>query len=94
MKKTFRVYGRDDHRQRESFRPSYEFEVQGARFSVRNSDLTGTNQYTEIVIEAENEGAITGSLEGQLSDGIFENSHYGRVEEVLSTGTDSVAGCL
>ena len=94
MKKTFRVYGKKGHRQRESFKPSYEFEAQGVSFRVRNSDLTGTNQYTEVVIEAENEEAITGSLKGQLSDGIFENSHYGRIEEVPGLGTESTAGCL
>lgn len=47
---------------------------------MRNSDKTGSNEYTEIEIERETSVEAFSELLGQISDGIFENSRVGRVE--------------
>lgn len=75
-----RVFGVEGHRQRHSFMESYPFtDNNGVHFIVRNSDLTGTNDYTELEIHASNKALCLSALEGQVSDGIFENCRVGRV---------------
>lgn len=88
--RTWRVYGRDGHRQKESFRPSYVYDFTDSYYhrgetmviDVKNSDKTGTNDYTEVSITADTAEACERELWGQISDGIFENSRVGKVEEV------------
>ncbi len=83
--RTWKVYGAEGHRQRESFRPSDSFrDYNGIAFVVENSDKTGTNEYTIVKVTAENADACHDALLAQIDDGIFENSKVGRVEEVLS----------
>ena len=59
--KTWKVYGVDGHRQRESFNKSRKYD-----FSVT----------------CDTEEECIAELEGQLSDGIFENSRVGKVVEI------------
>lgn len=81
--RTWRVYGWDGHRQRESFTPSYRYEFGADRIiEVLNSDKTGTNDYSEVTITRNTANECLAELEGQISDGIFENSRVGKVEEV------------
>lgn len=84
--KTFKIYGVEGHRQRESFNPSYKFdfsEDDNVRvIEVLNSDTTGVNEYSILKITRNNLQEVQQELDGQLSDGIFENSRYGLVEEV------------
>lgn len=85
--RAWRVYGREGHRQRESFSESYTYnfsdEHNGTRIiSVLNADKTGTNEYTVIKITRNTRGECASELDGQLSDGIFENSNVGKVEEI------------
>lgn len=47
-----------------------------------NSDLTGSNQWTILKMTAENSYLIERELDGQISDGIFENSRVGKIEEI------------
>ena len=54
---------------------------------VNNSDMTGTNDYTEIVIIAKSEKECDEILDVQLTDGIFENSRTGKV---ITIRTESV----
>ena len=80
----FRVYGAEGHRQRESFCPSYKHDFStpedGVRIlEVNNSDKTGTNQYTEVIITRPSYEECVAELDGQVSDGIFENSRTGTV---------------
>lgn len=83
--RSWKVYGIEGHRQRESFNDSYNFTVErnGSRLivDVWNSDMTGTNEYTLIRITGPSSQACLDELNGQLSDGIFENSRVGKVEE-------------
>lgn len=82
MTRFFRVYGILGHRQRESFSKSYSFtDCKGVSYVVFNSDITGTNDYTELVVSGGSNEIIDDSLRGQLSDGIFENSNFGDVCE-------------
>ena len=87
--KVYHVYGVDGHRQRESFSGSYELPqtLDGALIEVYNSDITGTNAYSEVEITAKNEKECDEILDTQLSDGIFENCRTGKV---VSTYTGNV----
>lgn len=85
--RAWRVYGREGHRQRESFSESYTYdfsdEHNGTRIiSVLNSDKTGSNDFTIIQITRNTREECAQELDGQLSDGIFENSNVGKVEEI------------
>lgn len=85
--RTWKVYGCDGHRQRESFAPSvfYNFsnELDGVGFlEVLNSDTTGTNEYTILRITRNTAEECEREFWGQISDGVFENSRTGRVEEI------------
>ena len=83
--KTFRVYGQDGRRQRLSFAPSVRFDwsEDGAVriLDVRNSDKTGTNDYTEIEITTDRRSPES-ELMAQIEDGIFEDSKTGKIVEV------------
>ena len=85
--RTWKIYGMDGHRQRESFNESkkYNFTDQnGVRIiEIINSDQTGTNEYSIICITRNNPEECFDELNGQLSDGIFENSRIGQIEEII-----------
>lgn len=50
---------------------------------VLNSDITGTNDYTEIAITCNTTDLCNAEMEGQICDGIFENCRVGKVVEVI-----------
>lgn len=80
---SFKVYGKDGHRQRESFRASGDYDFSNGddirKITVNNSDRTGTNEYTEVIITRKTIEDCFREMQGQLSDGIFENSKHGDV---------------
>lgn len=84
--RAWKVYGADGHRQRESFSPSYKYDFsedgKTRIIEVENADKTGTNDYTIIRITRGTAEECVEELEGQLYDGIFENSRTGRIEEI------------
>ena len=84
VRMTWKIYGRDGHRQRESFSPSYanDFSWDGniRLIEARNSDITGTNDYSIVSITRATEALCKRELSGQISDGIFENSSVGKRE--------------
>lgn len=81
------------HRQKESFEPSRTWNFTRAdgedhrpcnvKIEIRNSDITGTNDFTELCIEAETAYAAYSELCGQLSDGLFENTGTGKITEIV-----------
>ena len=83
---TWKVYGREGHRQKESFYESYDynFSVNGntRKISVKNADITGTNDYSIVTITCNTKTLCEDELDGQITDGIFENSQVGKVELV------------
>lgn len=85
--KTWKVYGRDGHRQKRSFEASVKWNWSdddcGIRiFEAINADKTGTNEYTIIKITRNTARECYDELDGQLTDGYFENACYGDVIEV------------
>lgn len=87
--RSWKVYGVEGHRQSESFCKSlkYDFsnEKEGIRIiEVENADKTGTNEYSIIRITRDTAKECAKELDGQLSDGIFENSRTGKIETVSS----------
>lgn len=91
--KVYKVYGQktyelDDngcwqwiqHRQAVSFHKSKFWSSSFGEFICYfNSDVTGTNLYTVVMICADSAEECLNILLGQLSDGIFENYNYGEV---------------
>lgn len=85
--RTWKVPGVEGHRQRESFSPSYKYDFSDEKVGTRiieveNSDKTGTNDYSIIRITRNTAEECENELWGQLSDGVFENSTTGFVEEI------------
>ena len=84
--RAWKIYGAEGHRQRESFCESYKYDLSDGEniriVEVENSDKTGTNDYSIIRITRNTSEECQKELEGQLSDGIFENSRVGVVEEI------------
>ena len=87
MTRTWKVYGAEGHRQRESFSESYKFDFSvGGKtriIEVENSDKTGTNEYSLVRITRDTYEECEKEFLGQLSDGIFEYSRTGKIEEVI-----------
>lgn len=88
MKRAWKVYGVPGHRQRESFNNSYVYDFSKPgnlrKITVKNSDVTGTNDYTIIEIERNTSEECERELFGQISDGIFENSRTGEIIEITN----------
>lgn len=86
--RSWKIYGFDGHRQRESFGKSYTYDFSEGNnvriISVENSDKTNTNDYTIIRITRNTAEECESELYGQISDGIFENSRVGDVVEIFS----------
>lgn len=84
--RSWKVYGIDGHRQRESFSESYTYDFSKPNdtriIEVLNSDKTGTNDYSLVKITRNTYDECFEELSGQLSDGIFENSRTGKIEEI------------
>ena len=84
--RSWKVYGADGHRQRESFGESYTWDFSHPDdvriLEVENSDKTGTNDYSIIRITRNTAKECEDELRGQISDGIWENSRVGKVEEI------------
>lgn len=83
FRKEWKVYGADGHRQRESFADSFSFiTLNDALIMIGNYDMTGSHEYTQVVIIAKNEKLCDGEFEAQITDGVFENSRTGKIEVV------------
>ena len=84
--RAWKVYGTPGHRQRESFSESYKYNFSNDDetriIEVQNSDITGTNEYSIVIITCDTAAACAAELNGQITDGIFENSRTGLIEEI------------
>lgn len=84
--RSWKVYGLNGHRQRESFFPSMKYDwstpEETRMLTIENADITGTNEYTILRITRDTAKDCADELDGQLSDGIFENSRTGAVVEI------------
>lgn len=94
VKRVWKVYGIEGHRQRETWSSSSSFEtVIGNKVSVLNFDKTGTHEYSIIYIESPTFDGCFSELLAQISDGVFENSRVGKFEEIehIESFTDIVS---
>ena len=84
--RTWKIYGANGHRQAESFNPSncYDFSFGDMIriISTLNADITGTNEYSVVRITRNTAEECEEELDGQITDGIFENYNVGEVEEI------------
>ena len=78
---TFRVFGRDGHRQRASFRESFEFSTFGGNVHIKCvcEDRTLTNEFVDVIVTADSFKRCANELNAQLSDGIFEACAVGKI---------------
>ena len=78
--------GEKQHRQRESFKKSYRNVFSNGDktriIEVLNSDVTKTNLYSIVRITCNSAEECRSEIHGQISDGIFENSRTGLIEEI------------
>lgn len=83
----WKVYGAEGHRQRESFGQSRRFDFSEGDdvkiIEVDNSDRTGTNDFSVIRITRNTAEECEETLMFQLSDGFFEASRTGVIEEIF-----------
>ena len=84
--RAWKIYGKDGHRQRESFGESYRLDFTEDNdiciLEVLNADVTGTNEYSIFIITRNTAEECENTLLGQLDDGAFENSNTGKEEEI------------
>ena len=78
---TFRVFGKDGHRQRASFGESFEFGTLGgsAHIECVCEDRTLTNNFVDVIVTADSFKRCADELNAQLSDGIFEDCAVGKI---------------
>ena len=78
---TFRVFGKDGHRQRASFGESFEFGTLGGSAHIKClcGDRTLTNEFVDVIITADSFKRCADELNAQLSDGIFEACAVGKI---------------
>ena len=78
---TFRVFGKDGHRQRASFGKSFEFSTFGGDTHIECvcKDRTLTNKFVDVMITADSFKRCVNELNVQLSDGIFESCAVGEI---------------
>ena len=77
---TFRVFGKDGHRQRASFGKSFEFDTFGdTHIECVCEDVTLTNKFVEVIITSDSFKRCADELNAQLSEGIFESCAVGKI---------------
>ena len=85
--RSWKVYGAEGHRQRESFGKSRRFDFSEGDdikiIEVDNSDKTGTNDFSIIRISRNTAEECEQTLMSQITDGVFENSRVGAIEEIF-----------
>lgn len=89
-----KIYGMDGHRIKESFNKSkyYNWSERGIIriVEVLNADTTGTNEYSIIRITRNTRAECYSELDGQLSDGIFENCRIGYIKMLHEDGAEAL----
>lgn len=85
--RTFKVYGIEGQEQEYSFNSSFRDDfTKGDNIKIiecENFDKTGTHDYSIVKITRNTSEECLEELDGQISDGIFENCRTGKVEEIL-----------
>ena len=81
VRATFRVFGKDGHRQRASFGESFEFGTLSgsAHIECVCEDCTLSNKFVDVIVTADSFKRCADELNAQLSDGIFESCTVGKI---------------
>lgn len=81
----FRIYGENGRTQRASLGKSSTFYPWDdfTKCTILCSDRTGTKKYAEFIISGP-KWYIIHELEGQFSDGVFDNCRYGKITELVN----------
>ena len=82
----YRVYGRDGHRQRASFKLSTCMRSNNVIISFNCYDCSGTHEYVDVVLLYHNDDEDRKEFSAQISYGFFENCNIGKIE--LKAGND------
>lgn len=86
VKKTYRVYGKNGKDQEVAYAKSVTIfgtsKDNVRKLEIRNADLTGTHEYSEVEITCSTDGDCGEELDHQISDGFFENDPVGEIKEV------------
>lgn len=84
--RVWKIYGTVGHRQRMSFGESFvwDFSKDGdvRVLELQAADKTGTHDYVIFKITRNTAEECERELWGQITDGTFENSRVGNVEEI------------
>lgn len=96
VSRIWKVFGQEGHRQRTSFESSNVYEDLRActRVELYNSDRTGTHQYSIVKIFAINKDECFNTLIAHISDGIFENSKVGKIQEISEEDFKNIIGSV
>ena len=90
--KACKLYGKNGQRLKESFSESYKFDYSDGEniriIEVFNFDKTSSHNYLIVKITRNTETECQEELDGQISDGIFENMRIGDIEEILNCWDD------
>lgn len=86
--RAWKVYGLPEHRQKIAFESSVDYDWTTPEYGVRlvsldTAERTGTHDYVIVRITRNTAHECSRELDGQISDGIFENCRTGAVEEVF-----------
>ena len=85
--RSWKVYGKEGHRMAQSFGKSecHDWSRGDDKriIVIIREDLTHSNDFCYIMITRNTAKECKDELRGQLSDGLFENCRYGKVEELL-----------
>lgn len=85
MRACYRVWGKDGHRQKASWQASTVFNTSdGYTIKTWCFDKTGSHDYVDVEITHPycQASDLCDELDAQLSDGIFECCHYGKIEKL------------
>lgn len=84
MRIAYKISGIPGHRQRESFGKSSFWDFSEGddlrKITVLREDVLQTNDHVVIIIERNTADECEAELDGQLSDGVFENSRVGSIK--------------
>ena len=86
VQKTYRIYGENGKDQKASYAKSLT--IYGTskdrlrKLEIRNADLTGTHQYSEVEITCSAEDDCSKELARQINDGYFKNVPVGKIKDV------------
>lgn len=85
MRAMYRVWGKEDHRQKASWQKSVKITTNdGYTIETWCFDRTGTHDYVDVEVTADSVSPadLYEEMQTQLDDGVFECCNYGKIEKL------------